>query len=90
MMIRHTAHARYEPWYHFAWSTKYRKKVWTDPQQRHKTPAKTIMAGVCFVFAHHYLKIERRSTLRLYRNYSKTALMRRTPWLTASSLVILK
>jgi len=27
MAIRHTSHARYEFWYHFAWATKYRKKV---------------------------------------------------------------
>jgi putative transposase len=27
MGVRHTSHARYELWYHFAWSTKYRKKV---------------------------------------------------------------
>jgi putative transposase len=25
--IKHTSHARYEIWYHVAWSTKYRKKV---------------------------------------------------------------
>ena len=27
MTIRRTSHARYEIWYHIAWSTKYRKKV---------------------------------------------------------------
>lgn len=32
--IRHTAHARYNLWYHFAWATKYRKPVWTDPARR--------------------------------------------------------
>lgn len=31
MVIRHTSHARYDLWYHFAWSTKYRKKIWRDP-----------------------------------------------------------
>jgi len=30
MGIRHTSHARYELWYHVAWGTKYRKKVFTD------------------------------------------------------------
>jgi len=32
--IRHTAHARYSLWYHFAWATKYRKRIWTTPVQR--------------------------------------------------------
>ena len=27
MGIKHTSHARFELWYHFAWATKYRKKV---------------------------------------------------------------
>jgi len=34
MAIRHTSHARYDLWYHFAWSTKYRKKVWNDPAKQ--------------------------------------------------------
>ena len=34
MPIRHTSHARYDLWYHFAWSTKYRKKIWVDDQKR--------------------------------------------------------
>ncbi len=25
--VKHTSHARYELWYHIAWGTKYRKKV---------------------------------------------------------------
>jgi len=28
--IRKTSHARYDLWYHYAWGTKYRKKVWID------------------------------------------------------------
>jgi len=28
--IKHTSHARYELWYHIAWSTKYRKRVFKD------------------------------------------------------------
>lgn len=31
MTIYHTSHARYELWYHFAWSTKYRKHIFSDP-----------------------------------------------------------
>ena len=34
MTVRHTSHARYEIWYHFAWSTKYRKRVWRDEARR--------------------------------------------------------
>jgi hypothetical protein len=34
MAIRHSSHARHDLWYHFAWSTKYRKKVWTDDAKR--------------------------------------------------------
>ncbi len=30
MGIIHTSHARYDLWYHLAFSTKYRKKVFTD------------------------------------------------------------
>jgi putative transposase len=29
MAIRKTSHARYELWYRFAWSTKYRKKIFS-------------------------------------------------------------
>lgn len=34
MTVRHTAHARFDLWYHFAWSTKYRKHVWKDDAKR--------------------------------------------------------
>ena len=34
MPVRHTSHARYDLWYHFAWSTKYRKRVWKDEAKR--------------------------------------------------------
>ena len=34
MPIRKTSHARYELWYHFAWSTKYRKKIWKDENKQ--------------------------------------------------------
>src|SRR3989344_3663736 len=34
MPVRHSSHARFELWYHFAWSTKYRKHVWTDDAKR--------------------------------------------------------
>ena len=34
MAIKRSSHARHELWYHFAWSTKYRKYVWKDDEQR--------------------------------------------------------
>lgn len=34
MPIRKTSHARYDLWYHFAWSTKYRKKIWKDEEKK--------------------------------------------------------
>lgn len=34
MTIRHTSHARYDLWYHLAWSTKYRKAVFVNPETR--------------------------------------------------------
>lgn len=37
MGIRKTSHARYELWYHFAWSTKYRKKIFRDEYMKEYT-----------------------------------------------------
>ncbi|KPJ60455.1 MAG: hypothetical protein AMJ46_06890 [Latescibacteria bacterium DG_63] len=34
MGIRRSSHARYEIWYHFAWGTKYRKKVFKEKGTR--------------------------------------------------------
>ena len=36
MTIQHTSHARYDLWYHFAWGTKYRKKLFTNPHTRQR------------------------------------------------------
>lgn len=36
MTVKHSSHARYELWYHFAWSTKYRRKIFKDEQIRHE------------------------------------------------------
>lgn len=36
MTIKHTSHARYDLWYHFAWGTKYRKKVFVNPQTKER------------------------------------------------------
>ena len=48
MTIRKTSHARYDLWYHFAWSTKYRKKIWKDEYTKNKV--NTIFRTV----ANHY------------------------------------
>ncbi len=34
MSVKHTSHARFELWYHFAFSTKYRKKLWNNQQTK--------------------------------------------------------
>ena len=34
MGIKHTSHARYELWYHFAFGTKYRKRIFQDERIR--------------------------------------------------------
>ena len=34
MPVKHTSHSRYELWYHFAWSTKYRKKVFIKEETK--------------------------------------------------------
>ena len=36
MVVQHTSHSRYDLWYHFAWSTKYRKKVWTEEHTKNR------------------------------------------------------
>ena len=39
MTIRHTSHARYDLWYHLAWSTKYRKAIFANPETRTEVAA---------------------------------------------------
>lgn len=34
MSVKHTSHARFELWYHFAFSTKYRKRIWNNQQTK--------------------------------------------------------
>ncbi len=33
-MIRHTSHARYDLWYHVAWGTKYRKRIFKTEETK--------------------------------------------------------
>ena len=37
MTVKHTSHSRYDLWYHFAWSTKYRKRVFTNEETKNET-----------------------------------------------------
>jgi len=37
MGIKKTSHARYELWYHIAWSTKYRKKIFKEDDVKEYT-----------------------------------------------------
>ena len=34
MGVKHTSHARFELWYHLAFSTKYRKRIWTNEETK--------------------------------------------------------
>ena len=34
--IRNTSHARYSLWYHLAWGTKYRKRIWRDDYTKNR------------------------------------------------------
>lgn len=39
MTIIHSSHSRYDLWYHFAWSTKYRKRIFTECHTKEKVKA---------------------------------------------------
>jgi REP-associated tyrosine transposase len=34
--VRKTSHARYSLWYHLAWGTKHRKKIWTEEHSKRR------------------------------------------------------
>lgn len=44
--LRQTSHARYSLWYHLAWGTKYRKKVWLENYTKGRV--KTILQSIAF------------------------------------------
>ena len=48
MGVRHTSHARFELWYHLAFSTKYRKRIWTNEE------TKNAVAELFRTIARHY------------------------------------
>jgi len=46
--IKHSSHARYEIWYHFAWGTKYRKRVFVESYIKDKVKI------IFYTIAAHY------------------------------------
>jgi len=44
MSVIHTSHARYDLWYHFAWSTKYRKRIFVNEET--KTEIKELLRKI--------------------------------------------
>lgn len=48
MSIKHTSHARYDLWYHYAWATKYRKKVFNNKEVQ--TRVKEIFRAIASQF----------------------------------------
>lgn len=46
--LKHTSHARYSLWYHLAWGTKYRKKIWLDDYTKNRV--KTIFHTIAFQY----------------------------------------
>ena len=74
MVVRHTSHARYELWYHFAWSTKYRKKVWTD--QGRKESVKRLLRKIA---AHYDMEIDTIEVLSDHVHFTLSAPPRIAP-----------
>jgi len=96
MTIKHTSHARYEIWYHFAWATKYRKKVFRDERTRtsikqlfRKIASQYDMAiGTIEVLSDHVHltlsappKIAPARAAQILKSVSTKALFRYYPWL---------
>lgn len=48
MTVRKTSHSLYDLWYHIAWSTKYRKKIFINPRTTQRV--KEILRAI----AYHY------------------------------------
>mgnify|MGYP001578822322 CR=1 FL=1 len=74
MVVRHTSHARYDLWYHFAWSTKYRKRVWTD--QRRRESVKLLLRKIA---AHYDMEIDTIEVLSDHVHFTLSAPPRIAP-----------
>ena len=96
MVIRHTSHARYDLWYHFAWSTKYRKPTFVkkDAQERVKALLRAIaghydmnIAEVNCVSDHVHLslsappRIAPARAAQILKSVSTKLLFQEFPWL---------
>ncbi len=96
MTIRHTSHARYDLWYHLAWSTKYRKVVFTNPETRTDVAALLrevagaydMEVGECEVLSDHvHLSLSAPPRLaparaaQILKSVSTKILFQRYPWL---------
>ena len=74
MAVQHTSHTRYDLWYHFAWSTKYRKKVWTHTHTQDKV--KEIFRTVA---SHYDIKLGEVNCLSDHIHFSASAPPRIAP-----------
>ena len=74
MAIQRTSHARYDLWYHFAWGTKYRKNIWTNP--RTQSRVKDILRDVA---SHYEIKLGEVNCLPDHIHFSASAPPRIAP-----------
>ena len=96
MAVLHTSHTRYELWYHFAWSTKYRKRVFTNTKTQAEVKAmfRTIAAHYDIVIGelaclpdHIHLtagappRIAPASIAQILKSVSTKLLFEQYPWL---------
>jgi putative transposase len=96
MTIRHTSHARYDLWYHLAWSTKYRKAIFANPETRTEVAALLravagaydMEVGECEVLPDHvHLSLSAPPRLaparaaQILKSVSTKLLFQRYPWL---------
>lgn len=81
MTIRKTSHARYDLWYHFAWCTKYRKKIFTNPDTKEKV--NTIFRTIA---SHYDMEIGELKTLSDHIHLTCSAPPRIAPSFIAQTL----
>ena len=74
MAIKHTSHARYDLWYHMAWSTKYRKHIFKHPY--HKQRVKDALRAIA---AHYDMNINEIECLSDHIHLTITAPPRLAP-----------
>ena len=82
MEIKKTSHARYDLWYHLAFSTKYRKKVFNDEKTRQET--ELLFREIAF---HYDMEVSRIEVLSDHVHMTLTAPPRIAP---SKAVAILK